>query len=47
MLIVGACIFLIAATNVLPLFFGITNNSFGYGTGNEPRHKTGFTWSPT
>jgi hypothetical protein len=25
MMIVGACIFLIAAANALPLFFGITN----------------------
>ncbi len=46
MIVICACIFLIAATNVLPLFFGITNNSFGYGTGNETRHKKGFTWSP-
>ncbi|MBO6032824.1 MAG: hypothetical protein J6Q22_15410 [Prevotella sp.] len=25
MMVVGACIFLIAAANALPLFFGITN----------------------
>ena len=25
MMIVGACIFLIAAANALPMFFGITN----------------------